>query len=304
MPRPAHRLSLRKNDLYWRADEGLPRFDTVIYRIVGENPNANIAALLAGECDIVDQTSQLDDQSELLLELHAAGQVAATFVTGTIWEHADFGIVTWNDYQRPDFFGDVRTCRAIAHCIDRQTTVDTVTYGQSVVLDSYLPPDHPLFNPDVSRYDFDIEQGKALLEEAGWIDDDGDSATPRVAQGIAGVPDGTQLEFTYTTTTAEQRQKATLVMQATLAECGVKINLDYRGEGALDDNAATQSLPDTPEYEQYHLKARRIFAEQLPVVPLYLRLKLAATRPDLRNFIMDPTENSGMWNIEEFELDD
>jgi hypothetical protein len=42
-------------------------------------------------------------------------------------------------------------------------------------------------------------------------------------------------------------------------------------------------------------------AEQLPVAPLFLRLKNAATRPDFCNFIMDPTANSEFWNIEEFD---
>ena len=38
-----------------------------------------------------------------------------------------------------------------------------------------------------------------------------------------------------------------------------------------------------------------------PVVglPDTLRLKLAATRPDMKNFIMDSTENSEFWNIED-----
>jgi peptide/nickel transport system substrate-binding protein len=78
-----------KNPNYFRASEGLPVFETVIWRFVGANSNANIAAVLAGDCDIVDQTSSLDDQSELLLELQAAGQINATFVTGTTWEHTD-----------------------------------------------------------------------------------------------------------------------------------------------------------------------------------------------------------------------
>jgi hypothetical protein len=34
---------------------------------------------------------------------------------------------------------------------------------------------------------------------------------------------------------------------------------------------------------------------------MFLRLKLAATRPDMCNFIMDPTANSEMWNIENFD---
>ena len=80
-------LTLVKNPNYYRAEEGLPRFDTVIYRYTGENVNANIAALLSGECDII--SADLDDQVELLLELHAAGKIKATFSTGNFWEHLD-----------------------------------------------------------------------------------------------------------------------------------------------------------------------------------------------------------------------
>ncbi len=354
-------ISLHKNPNYWRADEGLPKFENVIYRIAGENSNANIASLLSGECDIVDQTSHLDDQSELLLELQASGQVNATFVTGTVWEHADYGINSVESYDRPDFFEDVRVRQALLMCMDRQSVVDTVMFGQSIVLDSYLPPEHPLFNPEVRHYDFDVEAGSALLEEVGWIDDDGDPATPRVASGVEGIPDGTLLEFNYWTTSATQRVQATQVLQASLAQCGVKVNLEYwnAGEYFADGpegpvfgrrfdiaqfawltgvqppcnlyitsqipseetgwagqndpgfsnaefdaacNAALQSLPGTPEEAANHLEAQRIFGEQVPVAPLYLRLKLAATRPDMKNFIMDPTANSEMWNIEEFDI--
>jgi len=65
-------------------------------------------------------------------------------------------------------------------------------------------------------------------------------------------------------------------------------------------NAALQSLPGQASYEENHLLAQEMFATDLPVVPLYLRLKLAATRVDMCNFIMDPSEDSEMWNIEEF----
>ena len=64
---------------------------------------------------------------------------------------------------------------------------------------------------------------------------------------------------------------------------------------------ARNSLPDLPEFETAHLEAQLIFAEQLPVVPLFLRTKLAATRPDMCGFIMDPTNPSEFWNIEEFD---
>jgi peptide/nickel transport system substrate-binding protein len=372
------RISLHKNPNYFRADEGLPKFENLIYRIVGENSNANIAAILSGECDIVDQTSHLDDQSELLLELQAAGQVNPTFVTGTVWEHADFnitplpgtGFAGWDtDGDGLGPFGDIRLRQAVAMCMDRQAVVDTVMFGQSIVLDTYIPPEHPLFADDVTHWDFDVDAASALLDEIGWLDDDGDPATPRVASGVTGVPDGTLLEFSYGTTSATQRMQATQVMGESMALCGMKVNLEYYPaaewfadgpEGALFGrrtdlgqfawlsgvepscnlyqtenipgdpteinpytgapytngwggqnqtgysnpefdaicNAALQSLPGQDAYYDNHVKAQEIFGAELPVVPLYLRLKLAATRPDFCNFIMDPTNTSEFWNIE------
>lgn len=366
-------IRAHKNPNYFRANEGLPKFDNLVFRFVGENSNANIAAILAGECDVVDQTSHLDDQSQLLLELQAKGQVNATFVTGTVWEHADFNIRPVEGSKSGDFFaawgveddgmgpfGDVRLRQAITMCMDRQSVVDTVMFGQSVVLNTYLPPQHPLFNANVKQWPFDVEAASALLEEIGWVDDDANPETPRVSKGIAGIPDGTPLEFSYETTSATQRQQATQVLAQSMAQCGIKANLNYYPasewfadppEGKLFGrrfdlgqfawltgveppcelylgteipteatgwagqnetgynnpeydmvcNAAKQSLPGEPAYDENHLKAQEIFAQDLPVVPLYLRLKLAATRPDMCGFVMDPTANSEMWNIEEFD---
>ena len=68
-------------------------------------------------------------------------------------------------------------------------------------------------------------------------------------------------------------------------------------------NRALTALPDTEDYIEGHKEAQRIFSEQLPVVPLFLRIKLAATRPEVLGFVMDPTENSEMWNVETLDLD-
>jgi peptide/nickel transport system substrate-binding protein len=377
-------VTLTKNPNYFRADEGLPVFETVVYRFVGENSNANIAGILSGECDIVDQTSGLDDQSELLLELQASGQLNATFITGIIWEHIDFGIqpVSYDDgytrgVDRPDFFSDVRTRRAFIMCMDRQSVVETILFGQSIVIDTYLPPQHPLYNNQVAVYPFDPEAAGALLDEVGWLDDDGDAITPRVASGVEGVVDGTPLSVTYETTNSSLRQQITAVIQQSLGQCGIQANIQsYTASELFADGpegkmygrrfdlgeftwftgiqppcelylsslvpgpegetwvsiqdgeehtfgisgwggqnfsgfanaeydeaclTALGSLPGQPDYVAAHLEAQAIFAEELPVAPLFLRLKLAATRPDMCNFIMDPTANSEFWNIEVFD---
>ena len=65
---------------------------------------------------------------------------------------------------------------------------------------------------------------------------------------------------------------------------------------------ALTSLPGTPAYEQSHVAAQQIFSEELPVLPLFLSLKVSATRPQVLNFSLDPTQNSELYNIYEYDL--
>jgi peptide/nickel transport system substrate-binding protein len=357
---PGDHITVEKNPAYFRADEGLPYVDTIIFRFVPDS-NAAVAQLISGECDIATQDASLDDQAELLLKLEQEGQLTPIFMTGTVWEHVDFGINVVDDYDRPDFFEDVRMRRAVAHCLDRQSVVDTILYGRSIVIHSYIPPEHPLYAGDrLVEYEFDPEAGMALLEEVGWVDEDGDGV--REASGVEGIPDGTPLEFKWQSTTASMRVQYMQIYQQNLAECGFQVNLEnlpageyfadgpdgplfgrrfdlgsfawltgveppcdlyiselipteekgWAGQnnpGFMNEeydaacNRAIQALPGSEDYVEGHKESQRIFSEQLPVVPLFLRLKLAATRPEVMGFIMDPTENSEMWNIEAFDIE-
>ena len=66
---------------------------------------------------------------------------------------------------------------------------------------------------------------------------------------------------------------------------------------------AITTLPGSEEYIEAHMEAQRIFAEELPSLPLFLNLKLAGIRTNVRGFDMDPSEATEMWNIEAFDLD-
>lgn len=66
---------------------------------------------------------------------------------------------------------------------------------------------------------------------------------------------------------------------------------------------ASQSLSTDPEYN-FHQEAQAIFAADLPSLPLYLRLKVAATRPDFCGFNLDPSSSSALADIETFDYGD
>ena len=63
---------------------------------------------------------------------------------------------------------------------------------------------------------------------------------------------------------------------------------------------ALQSLSTDPEYA-FHQEAQAIFASDLPSIPLYLRLKVAATRRDFCGFTLDPSSSSALADIETFD---
>jgi peptide/nickel transport system substrate-binding protein len=61
-----------------------------------------------------------------------------------------------------------------------------------------------------------------------------------------------------------------------------------------------QTVSTDPEYT-FHQEAQAIFAADIPAMPLYLRLKVAATRPDFCGFELDPSASSALADIETFD---
>lgn len=233
-------ITLTKNKNYFRAAEGLPHFDTLVYRFVGQAADSNLSALLAGECDVVDQNMQFLKMIPDLLEREARNTLKTYAGQGPEWEHLDFGIrpAAYDDeYQpgvdRPDFFGDVRARQAFALCIDRQAIINQYLFRRSDLPDGYLPPSHPQFLADLPKYPFDPLKGGQLLDEMGWKDTDDNPATPRQANGVSGIPDGTPFSVTYLTTEAPLRQQVAQAIAGMLNGCGVQVSLEYKDPGSL-----------------------------------------------------------------------
>ncbi len=63
---------------------------------------------------------------------------------------------------------------------------------------------------------------------------------------------------------------------------------------------ALRSLPGEPEYTS-HQEAQAIFASELPSIPLYIRLRVAASRPDFCGFTLDASSTSALADLETFD---
>ena len=364
------RIELIKNPNYFRASEGLPAFDLLTYRFLGEPADNNLAALAAGQCDLLDQTIDWDGQLSTLTDLQNKGTAKIYSAMGPEWEHVDFGIrlaaydsgySPYGSY-RSDFFSDVRVRQAFAYCMDRQGVVDKLLYGLSQVPAGYFPPDHPLYDASLQPLPYDPGEGSRLLQEAGWVDSDNDPSTPRVAFNVATVLSGTPLSVNFITADSRLHEMTADLLTQSMAACGIQVNVQYLDAGqmyaagpdgplfgrnfdlaefswqsgsqspcflytsgqipsasndwlgvnvtgfsdpAYDAACAAALQPDPHQveaYQQANAAVQQLFAQDLPVVPLYFPIKLAVTRPDLCGFSLDASSPSELWNIESFDV--
>jgi peptide/nickel transport system substrate-binding protein len=356
-------ITLSPNPNYFRAGDGLPLLDQIVFRFKIDASEV-VAALIAGECDIGTYDPGYDALMPMLMQAEEEGLLRLVSTPGDSWEQLDFGITSVSSYQRPDFFGDVRVRQAIAQCIDRWAIVDEVTYGRSVVPDTYLPPTHPLYPADdLTYWDYDPAAGQALLEEVGWLDEDDDGV--REARNVTDIQNGTPFEVTLLLPLPDDDavpQQVAPIIKTNLADCGIRVNVEpiqqwiFEADGPegpffgrqfdlagttrefdivpacenylsseIPDKgqwygsnvsgysnpdydavcqAALQALPGTPGYEMYHQEVQTIFSEEVPGVPLFMRLRAAISRPRVMSFEVDATAPSELWNIEVLDVDD
>jgi peptide/nickel transport system substrate-binding protein len=64
---------------------------------------------------------------------------------------------------------------------------------------------------------------------------------------------------------------------------------------------ARGSLPDEPATAASYRQTQVLFSTDLPAIPLYYRLRVAAARPGICHFDLDPTANT-LWNIEAVDV--
>jgi peptide/nickel transport system substrate-binding protein len=361
-------ITLTKNPYYFRAAEGYPKFDAVSFRFIA-NPNTALSEMVAGRCDILDPTIRLDNQVELLQKMQD-GELAQSFVTpGMTIEWLGLGITpaSYDDGYDPrkgdrqDIFGDAHTRQGIAYCLDRQSVVDNVLFGRTTVPASYLPLGHPLYDSNIEALPFDPATGRALLEQAGWRDVDGDPSTPLTAVNVENVTAGTPLQLNYFTTTATQRRQVADILSQSLVQCGIGLNVQYFEQnelyapgptGALFGRSfdlveyamgvngieppcgwftsaeipsasnswigtnvtafkneafdaacriAQLSLPEEQSYVDSYRQTQVLFSSELPAIPLYYHMRVAASRPDICHFDLDATANP-LWNIEAIDM--
>lgn len=149
-------------------------------------------------------------------------------------------------------FGDVRVRRAMQHAINVPDIIQGAVFGEGSQMAANELPTSWALNPDLEAIPYDAEAAVALLEEAGWLDEDGDGVRECVSCTTA--EPGTPLEFTLKTNEGNSRRESIgVIIQDQLSEVGVQVNFE-----AIDFNTLIAEF-QSQDYDAYILGWRNGF---------------------------------------------
>ena len=176
---PGQSVVMEVNPSYWGWEGEEPPYDQVIFRLF-ENPDAMVAALQQGE---IDAAQGVPASSWDALEADDAIEVVAG-------QQGGFDQIAINggaaEGQPHPALLDIEVRRAIAHAIDRPAVIEDLYFGLASPLETISPSADPKWMPEIpedDRFDYDPALANQILDDAGYLDSDGD--------GVREMPDGT-----------------------------------------------------------------------------------------------------------------
>lgn len=260
---------LTANEDYW---QGRPYLDQIIWRIVDQSVMTGL--LETGEIDFIadpEGVAPADYETvkgfgniEIIEQTDFGYQLMGFKLNYRTPEDAEAGKINPDNWVENPDVADQKVRQAIAHAINRPGLVQGLLYGRGSVINAPIAQQFWAYTEDVPSYDYDPETAARMLDEAGYVDVDGD--------GWRDFPNGDEwvLDLAYPTGN-KLRERSAPVLEENLEAVGINVNLHPPKEFSayLDDIFYN----DTPDKK----------------VDLYLLgWSLSSGDPD----------PSGLWNIE------
>ena len=210
------RIVLRHRGTYWA--EGQPKLgdgwvNRILFRIIND-PEAALVAFKARELDFMGlrPIQHVKATGSAKFQRQAAKHIE---VLGS------FAYIGWN--QKRKIFQDKRVRQALTMLVDKKNIIDKVLLGFGVPIESPIFIKRVEHNDALEPYPFDPAKARALLEEAGWADSDGDGFLDKEIDGER-VP----LEFEIMSNSGnEERRNIGLVVIDEFKKAG--IDASFRG---------------------------------------------------------------------------
>jgi len=170
-------MIVEANEDYYR---GKPVIDRIIIQQYATE-DGMVQALLAGEVDLITEVPYTAVQP-----LQDAENVEVVIMDSLSLD--DLVINSHVDGTQPESLNDPAVRLAMEYAIDKQEIIDVGYAGYGEIAGSILVPAMgDWVNPDLAPLPFDPDEGNRILDEAGYVDSDGD--------GVREDADGNPLEY-------------------------------------------------------------------------------------------------------------
>jgi peptide/nickel transport system substrate-binding protein len=195
-----------RNDNYYRASEGLPYLDKIIYRPIASEDTI-LKDLQAGS---ITSSWFLDVSKTPVYKSLASYKVAVNP------DASNFEVMIIN-LKNPILGKNLEVRQAMSMAIDKNTLIKTARLGEAAPLcTDHGASLHPGYQPDAACPKFDPAAANTLLDQHGWV---------KGADGIRS-KNGQRLEFTYSTTTGKPWRAADeAIIQSNFKDIGIKMNI-------------------------------------------------------------------------------
>jgi peptide/nickel transport system substrate-binding protein len=197
-------IVLRRNEKYWGPK---PHIKKVIYKFI-TNPIAAVQAMRAHQVDlIIPEPDQFAD-------LVADAQFNKEFDCLAVWyPGVPFFYIGWNE--DTPFFADARVRLAMTLSINSEQIVSELLKGHGQIISGPYYIRSSQNDATIQPWPYNPEQAKKLLDEAGWIDHDGDGIRDK-----NGVPFRFKFLFSVGSDTYT---RLALILKDELAKVGVEV---------------------------------------------------------------------------------
>jgi peptide/nickel transport system substrate-binding protein len=197
-------IILERNEKYWGET---PHLRKIVFKIITDETVA-LQVLKRGEMGLMALTPvQWVKQTE--------GRKFKRRFDKHTYYLPGYSFIGWN-HRRP-FFADARVRKAMTMVLDRDTILEKLRYGFGKVVSGNFFYESPDYDKTIEPWPYDPETAASLLDEAGWVDSDGDGIRDK---------DGATFEFEFTMTSGSQfADQVSTILKEELAKIGVEMTI-------------------------------------------------------------------------------
>jgi ABC-type transport system substrate-binding protein len=166
-----NRIVVERWDDYW--GEKKPKIRRIEFRIINDGVVAyqvlnkgDIDALLVGTNVFKNKTdSEFFKQHFFKMSFYLPG----------------YSYMSWNN--KRSFFNDKRCRQAMSHLLDVESAAHNIYLDMACPVTGPFYFKEPAYDSELKPYEYNIEKAKQLLDEAGWVDSDGDGIRDKDLNG-------------------------------------------------------------------------------------------------------------------------